>query len=1015
MKISSGFLYVLTMYSSCFFVHFGQAKAEDTVKDTQLQHFNALASPGPPRHFLGAFRPLAAQSTGKQQSQQPSASAQGSIVIYLVDRSASVGGLPVPDPSLAMITHHIRVAELARAPTKFLVVTYSGQGVQVFGDAKGMPTLAYETLLAQLDKEFPKPNGTTPLVEAYEKLASILTNFPVSERITIIHSGDGIPTIGFDKNKYPKIAAYMSKRISQATQGVAPDEQQEKIDVLQREWNDPLSPEGKRLWALYEKEATLTCHRIASHLKKPNLRFVSVDFNGVQQLRDLHEASGGAVEDYLLVKPASKLIQSLHDRGLTQYSGVLLSPPLRVESLGKSRHIQRIPLSSLSDATVITVVFEKPIANYEKSIQIAVKVDGQVLKFSADNSDPQTRLCRDNAGRLAAAIFSMPSPIKSHEMAFAFRLHSSAGKIPPLVIYRHQRLSDSFDLILRPLNSQPTDPAPYRISPNQPVTWQAYVTNRITKEILPVAGIDVFLENQAQTASRRLAMVADPQTPGLFITSEPILLARGKYDAVVSFMVAGSTKPSQIRLTEQIDCRAVDEYLTLEVDDSSASFGYIDWGEIGDATVTKSVKCFLRSHGVNYPIQIRLTAQDFVDSESMLISADLVSFSRPELTIKPGQRTPISVTLKIPSHLEDVADGLVEGRLVAVRTDLNESIDILTQQTDDSSDILPDTIQFFLRRPTIQLSASRAGHNELRVRGKAKTWPIPIDIAKPFVRSLALKVSHDSELEREITVKILGPFRNKQGRTYLSAKLIPTHASEAVRLISPCASQQWIYDLQIPEELPNESVRAFLEISGPGLRTERLLLEINPRKPLLGPYLRKAFFLLATLAGFASVVALTKAIRLRRFRKGNTFLIRTDRPFKFLGVERGRLDEILLRISQAGILCRFQKETRNRTVRTRLPLKPDEVSPENPLIITQPQEEDALSIAIEEVRTDPNGPVLMARIEDPGQDGLRRHQQLKRSHRRILIFVIMAGLAQCIYYPSVIAALQWCGEALRLL
>jgi hypothetical protein len=50
----------------------------------------------------------------------------------------------------------------------------------------------------------------------------------------------------------------------------------------------------------------------------------------------------------------NRLIQMLHDRGLTRYDGVLIAPPIRNDpEAGQAKHVEEIPLSQLADAALV--------------------------------------------------------------------------------------------------------------------------------------------------------------------------------------------------------------------------------------------------------------------------------------------------------------------------------------------------------------------------------------------------------------------------------------------------------------------------------------------------------------------------------------------------------------------------------------------------------------------------------------------------------------------------------------
>lgn len=316
------------------------------------------------RAVVSLFLAAAFAAEASPAASDPKDAVPGDVVIFLVDRSESVGQLATPDTVEALVNHYVRVAALARMPTQFAVVAYSGKGVQVIGDPQGRPTLAYDALLERLEQDFPRPNGGTPLVEALQATQALVAALPDEQRVTIIHCGDGQPAGAFDPDQYPVVAKHLADCIAAVTQGVPTDQQQPKIEELRRKWRDPATPEGKRLYETYAEQEFSACKRLAAGFHDRQVRFVSVDFNGVEMLRQLHEAGGGKPQDYLLVQPASRLIEMLHEHGLTRFGGVLVCKPIVVPKGDVRQRVTAIPLDAISEAAVVTVVFSEPVADF---------------------------------------------------------------------------------------------------------------------------------------------------------------------------------------------------------------------------------------------------------------------------------------------------------------------------------------------------------------------------------------------------------------------------------------------------------------------------------------------------------------------------------------------------------------------------------------------------------------------------------------------------------------------------
>jgi hypothetical protein len=935
------------------------------------------------------------------------------VVIYLVDRSGSVGMLEVPDTVEAAIVHQVQVAQLARTPAKFLVVVYSGQGVTVIGDKEGQPTLAYETFLERLHAEFPRPNGTTPLVEALTAALKVIKALSPGQRVTVIHCGDGQPCGPFDPDRYPSVAKFIADRTAAATRDVRPEDQQAKVDELHRQWADPESPDGKLLHALWLKEEFAECKRVAAGCRDRNVRFVSIDFNGLSTLKELHEAAGGAPDDYLLVKPASRLIDVLHERGLTRYDGVLVSKPIEVKESDSERNVVGIRLNKFANSALVTAVFREPVPQFTDHLRAGFKVDGRVTELSADGGDPSARLSYDNAGRVATASLLLPTMPSNHAVAFACRRRDQS-KLPPLTIYIHERLKTSLQVVLRPLNSKPNDTPPFVVSPDQPVIWQSYLEDAETGAPLPLAAIDVVLRETRQQTAQRLDLVKDADTDGLFKSPAAMQLAQGQYDAEVSISV-GRSEPLLLRLPEHIKSQLGDEHVTLEIDpETSASITAIDAGELGDAVVEAVVKCRLRAGGATYPLPVQLSVVELVDAAGTPLPGEIVKLSQTELALQPGQpSTFVQIRFKLPEHLGHTPDGPVVGRLAITRTDTKRPLRV-EPYGDSDGDTAQNEIRFYLRRPIIKLSAQRAWRNELISHKANASWPVHVRIWRPMRRGMELCVSHTSQIDRDVSVVLSGPFRTAEGRTYPNLKLMPRAGGQSSQIISAGGSACWKFDLAIPADLPDKSVSTTLQVFGPGLRSSTIPVVIDSRRPLLGPALQRVFTALASVLSASGLVRFVRAWRLRKYRRGAPVDIRAGESFDFLTVRAGRPGEAVLEFDAAGVTRRYRDDSNGLPVNSRETLTPVDVSDANPLLFSVEKEGSPLTIAIERIETDPTGPVLQARIDDPGTYDDLRTRNGRKLRRAICAATISAAAATYIYHESVVSLLQWCSDAISL-
>src|SRR5438128_1717565 len=115
-------------------------------------------------------------------------------LLYLYDYSESMDKLE--DTTQAFLTHQIKLAELAGERVKIAVIFFGGDGVKVVGD-HGMPSAVYGTLLGNLRKHWPKPQGGTPMDAALQEAVRIVTALPPRSDVSVVMFADGVPESGY--------------------------------------------------------------------------------------------------------------------------------------------------------------------------------------------------------------------------------------------------------------------------------------------------------------------------------------------------------------------------------------------------------------------------------------------------------------------------------------------------------------------------------------------------------------------------------------------------------------------------------------------------------------------------------------------------------------------------------------------------------------------------------------------------------------------------------------------------
>ncbi len=104
-------------------------------------------------------------------AQSPGPAVAPSRIFFVADRSESMLEISPPETTLVVINHVLDLAALAQQPIEVCVITYSGEGVHVFGQ-DGKPTAAYETLRAELLQKWPKPVVALRWMKRFKRCSS---------------------------------------------------------------------------------------------------------------------------------------------------------------------------------------------------------------------------------------------------------------------------------------------------------------------------------------------------------------------------------------------------------------------------------------------------------------------------------------------------------------------------------------------------------------------------------------------------------------------------------------------------------------------------------------------------------------------------------------------------------------------------------------------------------------------------------------------------------------------------
>ena len=103
----------------------------------------------------------------------------------------------------------------------------------------------------------------------------------------------------------------------------------------------------------------------------------------------------------------------------------------------------------------------------------------------------------------------------------------------------------------------------------------------------------------------RLPLVDHPEAESTFISAQPVVFHEGAYDATLHVTLS-SGLPVSIPLPNHIIAQFQDEYVSIELNDTSLSSEVIDIGTIGDAKGEGSVEMIVRLHNIDRQIDVEI-------------------------------------------------------------------------------------------------------------------------------------------------------------------------------------------------------------------------------------------------------------------------------------------------------------------------------------------------------------------------------------------------------------------------
>lgn len=972
---------------------------------------------------LGGTQALWAQPPTKAKA--GSAAELSFDTIFLADCSGSVAEFDPPDTIRACILHSLDLQRLASRPGRTAVIVFGQEGIRVFAGENGLPTAAHATLRQQLLKEWPAPEGATPLDMAFEEALRMLRACDTNSRKTVVLFGDGIPASGkLRPDDFPKIAAEMAKHreVLHSKYSEFPDNiVQEMIARQQRAWELSGTDEFDQLYTVQqplEFEQTL---KHAAALKSLQARLVTVDFtSGVPELRQIHHVAGGIDDDILTVLP-NDVIRALGELRLTTMPDVIRQSPVDYEAQPtQTAGEYRVDIPSLADRALATIEFQPAIADFHQRAILSCEVDGQSRQFNADNHDADLALGYDAKGNVAiASVFLSRRPDSGH---LVFRLESPDGTMstPKCSVYSYIRLSDELRPVLRPRFVSSDTPAPYLVTPQQKSEWVFTLLSSRKQQSGEFSAVEAVLTNVRSGIQVRLEMKPDSTAAGQF-TSTETSIPSGRYDAEVFVTTATGVRLSLVLnslviSTHQNGVLLVD--YPVVADESGQGYSqstlHLDFGTVGDDVIETVIPISLSARGLSVPLTV-IPRVYLSDAEGNVPEGSWIQVRPGKVVVRPDGLERISLRIQLPDRIEeDLVDGLFEGRIEF--EDPDSGLPVTIERFRDISGVEQDTpvnrITFNLHRPRIFVSSVRCFREAVQQkRDGVLQLPVNVSIGKRFERALSVTAWHDSVIPRELTMIPPDLLRDTDGREVPNVRFVPLQES-LTQTVAPGESVTWDLRFEADDDQFPTTSDGELTVTANQLKDTHVEIRVRERNSLLGDQIQIAAYIAATMAACLGLMAFWHWRRVSRLVTASAGYLNPSRSLApVLSVESGRKGEPQLR-SDFQMLRKTSGKRLSRRIPAGRPLvlESSQISSRQPLELSIEPHGMTKSVVLQipEVHSTSDEP---PEVEYEVIDGGGYDQQSSKASgsliRRILAVICCLTVAIWIHTGPILRSCQW--------
>lgn len=990
---------------------------------------------------------------GAAAAQDPTAS-PGELVIWFIDRTESQDPAshvaaratqvkeskraaevpPEPDTIQDAIQLKSRVDDLRGRPCRTAAVIMRDDRVELVVDKQGKPFESGIEFRKELTAKWgDKPSGGTRLAAGYDAIWQIIREHGHETKCTVIATGDAIPGDGLlrpgDFDEVQQIWDDFISRGIAPLNGADPDIVRERVDQLTRTLQQQGSEINKLLVQVQQRAEFNACAATANAVATRGVRWVTLAYGDKVELRTLHQEAGGIDDDFRLVQPASKTIQEAHAVHLFAGQGIDIPEPVEFPQPSTANEIteqpfefsQQFRIPRVAKRGLVVFVPDRSIAEFPKHAELILESSAGRLTAGAA-SDHEVIMSHDAVGGVSSVIFSLDAVPEDGTAQLTFRSPAQTLKVPSGKIYLFLSRRDDLVTILHPQTAAESAAPPFQVDCEDSLDYFAFIGDPVSGVRLAVEAMEVRFQSAEHQLTRE--MIADPDYVNSYVSSEPVLLPPGDYDATIVYQFDGVV--IEIELPQHLKSIGDDEHIEIDIpvtgEQASRSSRWIEFAPVGDARVSGQVVIDVFGWKKD-PIVLEPRIIPAQESPDAPFKADLFLLPK-QLTVRLDRPTRLLLQVRLPEFSDSLKNGVMEGLLVFFRPDRKRIVSDIRLRGANDTEITRtalNTVRVEIKRPSVLLEAIVG---DVSVTTSVETARAKIDAVfrtdVPTYWQMIVYGNHTSEMDR--TLKLINTSEMKVGDMRESERFTLEFdpATPLEQTVAP--GQRAVWRIKVRDRRPaavkgttNADNKASVELVASGSGVRKAVLQLTAKavpSPLIVPGVMAA----ACLGGVLVVGALTYTIRqwrLGRFRAQRVLRLTPHRSLASVGVAPRRGNSPLLTFGPQLAMKRAG-ELKAKPAGTRYELKDEDRRSRNRLRVLE-RSRDGVELEVFDWQIDPQGnPSVWVRI-------LRseRFEKLYSAARRRKVLLILAAaplLIGCWYWwnqPEQIA--PWLEPVLSLL